>query len=232
MKQKLENLTVKFIWILLIALLASCTTVSMMKEEQKDAKEVKKPIQMVEDELNTAGTSDIVENREPWLLNAEGNAQAMPTLVSEESHQRFKELAEDYWLDASLIWETENYYGLKEGTILCIAIAETSWWTKGYWRNGCYNFWNVGNNDRGNRHCYPNAWAWLAAIGKTLTNDLLGNNQTIACLNWAGNCIEPNATTYRYSTGKSGNWQRNMIGCFYSIYQTKIDPSTFNLHQR
>jgi hypothetical protein len=50
----------------------------------------------------------------------------MPILTETESHQRFIELAEKYNLPADLIWHTENYYGLKEGTILCVAITETS----------------------------------------------------------------------------------------------------------
>lgn len=169
----------------------------------------------------------------PWELNKEWNAQEMPVLTSTESHQRFKELCEKYNLPADVIWETENFYWLKEWTILCIAIAETSWgkeWT--YWEPWCWNYGNVGNNDRGHRRCFPNQWAWLAAIGQTLNNDNLKNNQTISCLNWAWECIEPNASWKRYSTGKSGNWQRNMIWCFYTIYQQKINPQTFNLHQR
>lgn len=172
------------------------------------------------------------QNRQPWDLNSEKNAQEMPVLIGTENHQRFIELCQKYNLPPDVIWNTENYYGLKEGTILCIAIAETSWGTKWWGKEWCWNYGNVGNNDWGSRHCFPNQWAWLAAIGKTLKNNMLKNNQTIACLNWAGDCIEPNASGYRYSTGKSGNWQRNMIGCFYTIYQERINPSTFNLHNR
>jgi hypothetical protein len=169
----------------------------------------------------------------PWELNKEWNAQEMPILTSTESHQRFKELCEKYNLPADVIWETENYYWLKEWTILCIAIAETSGWKKWtYWEPWCYNYWNVGNNDRWHRRCFPNQWAWLAAIGQTLNNDNLKNNQTLACLNWVWECIETNASWKRYSTWKSGNRQRNMIWCFYTIYQQKINPQTFNLHQR
>lgn len=168
----------------------------------------------------------------PWELNSSWDAQEMPVLTSTESHQRFIELCEKYDLPADVIWHTENYYWLKEGTILCIAIAETSGGKKWYWVPWCWNYWNVWNNDAWDRHCFPNQWAWLAAIGRTLNNSLLGNNKTISCLNWAWECIEPNASWKRYSTGKSWNWQRNMIWCFYTIYQTKINPQTFNLHQR
>jgi hypothetical protein len=158
----------------------------------------------------------------------------MPVLTASESHQRFIELCEKYNLPADIIWETENYYWLKEGTILCIAITETSWGTKWkYGLPGCWNYGNVGNTDNpNNRRCFANQWAGLAAIGATLNNDMLKNNQTISCLNWAGNCIEPNASSYRYATSKSGNRERNMIGCFYTIYQHKINPQTFNLHER
>lgn len=168
----------------------------------------------------------------PWELNEEWNAQEMPILTESESHQRFIELAEKYNLPADLIWHTENYYWLKEWTILCIAITETSWWTKWYWKEWCWNYWNVANNDRGDRRCFANQWAWLAAIWATLNNDMLKNNQTIACLHWAWDCIEANASWYRYATSKSGNRWRNMVGCFYSIYQEKINQSTFNLHER
>ena len=174
-----------------------------------------------------------IQEWQPWDLNEEWNAQEMPALNEAESHQRFIELANKYNLPASLIWETENYYWLKEWTILCVAITETSWWKK--WTYGepwCWNYGNVGNNDRGNRRCFANQWAWLAAIGQTLNNANLGNNKTIACLHGAWDCIEPGASWSRYATSESGNWGRNMTSCFYSIYQEKINPQTFNLHDR
>lgn len=187
--------------------------------------------QEVEEEIEEI--SENSEERQPWDLNEAEDAQEMPVLTETESHQRFVELCEKYNLPADVIWHTENYYGLKEGTILCIAIAETSWGKKWWGKPWCWNYGNVGNtDDPNNRRCFPNQWAWLAAIGQTLNNSLLRNNQTIACLNWAWDCIEPNANGKRYSTGKSGNWERNMIGCFYSIYQELINPQTFNLHER
>lgn len=169
----------------------------------------------------------------PWELNQSWDAQEMPVLIATESHQRFVELCEKYNLPADVIWHTENYYWLKEGTILCVAITETSWGKKWYGVEWCWNYWNVGNTDNPkNRRCFANQWAWLAAIWATLNNDYLKNNQTIACLHWAWNCIEPNASSKRYATSPSGNRWRNMVWCFYSIYQEKINQSTFNLHQR
>lgn len=218
-KTSLERFIICVIVILLIALISWLNS--------------KKVLYHVDKYQPTRPTITLSKAWQPWVLNKEWNAQEMPVLTSTESHQRFIELAEKYNLPADIIWHTENYYGLKEGTILCVSIAETSWWKPWtYGEEWCWNYWNVGNNDRWNRRCFPNQWAWLAAIGQTLKNDNLKNNQTIACLNWAWECIEPNATWKRYSTGKSGNWERNVIWCFYSIYQEKINPKTFNLHQR
>ena len=170
---------------------------------------------------------------QPWDLNQAKDAQEMPVLTSTESHQRFIELCEKYNLPADIIRETENYYGLKEGTILCIAITETSGGTKWWGKPWCWNYGNVGNTDNpNNRRCFANQWAWLAAIGQTLNNNNLKNNQTIACLHWAWNCIEPYASWKRYATSESWNWWRNMVWCFYSIYGELINQSTFNLHER
>jgi len=169
----------------------------------------------------------------PWELNQSWDAQEMPVLIASESHQRFVELCEKYNLPADIIWHTENYYWLKEGTILCVAITETSGGKKWYGVEWCWNYGNVGNTDNPkNRRCFANQWAWLAAIWATLNNDYLKNNQTIACLHGAWNCTEPNASSKRYATSPSGNRWRNMVWCFYSIYQERINQSTFNLHQR
>ena len=178
-------------------------------------------------------TDTLDERWYPWELNQSWDAQEMPILTETESHQRFIELAEKYNLPADLIWHTENYYGLKEGTILCVAITETSGGKKWYGVEWCWNYWNVWNTDNpNNRRCFANQWAWLAAIGQTLNNEYLRNNQTIACLHGAGNCIEPNASSKRYATSPSGNRWRNMVWCFYTIYQEKINQQTFNLHDR
>lgn len=218
-KTSLERITICIIVALVIALISALNTKTVLYRIDKPS--------MSKHELN------LNKSWRPWMLNKEWNAQEMPVLTSTESHQRFIELAERYNLPADVIWNTENYYWLKEWTIICIAIAETSWWKPWtYGEEWCWNYGNVGNNDRGNRRCFPNQWAWLAAIGQTLTNDNLKNNKTIACLNWAWECIEQGASWKRYSTLKSWNRQRNMIWCFHSIYQTPINPKTFNLHDR
>lgn len=225
MEYKLNSLkTFKDRWVficigMIIALFAMLLPLCWGKSEVEEVEELK----------------EMIDNSEwtPWDLNEEWNAQEMPILIETESHQRFIELAEKYNLPADLIWHTENYYGLKEGTILCVAITETSGGKKWYGVEWCWNYWNVWNTDNpNNRRCFANQWAWLAAIGQTLNNEYLRNNQTIACLHWAWNCIEPNASSKRYATSPSGNRWRNMVWCFYTIYQEKINQQTFNLHDR
>lgn len=223
MKTKAKTSLEKIIICVLIALLIAL--ISALNSQPK--------LWHIEKYQPTKKEFELKKSWRPWLLNKEWNAQEMPVLTSVESHQRFIELAEKYNLPADVIRHTENYYWLKEGTILCISIAETSWWKNWWGKPWCWNYGNVWNTDNpNNRRCFANQWAWLAAIGQTLNNNLLKNNQTIACLNWAWECIEPNANWKRYSTWKSWNRQRNMIGCFYSIYQTPINPQTFNLHDR
>lgn len=215
-------------WILVICgmiiALFSMMLISLMWVETTEATEI--------EEVEIEDVEENLWEWYPWELNSSWDAQEMPVLIETESHQRFIELAERYNLPADIIWHTENYYGLKEGTILCIAITETSGWTKWYGREWCWNYGNVGNNDWGNRRCFANQWAWLAAIWATLNNSNLKNNKTIACLHWAWNCIEPDASGYRYATSQSWNWWRNMVWCFYAIYGELINQSTFNLHER
>jgi len=238
MEQKLNSFkTYKDNWLLVVIWMIVAYVMMLLplcwgsNTEEEKSEEVSE-IELYDENWNCIWWIGCTKEWQPWDLNEAKDAQEMPVLTATESHQRFIELAEKYNLPADLIWHTENYYWLKEGTILCIAITETSGGKKWYGKEWCWNYGNVANNDRGNRRCFANQWAWFAAIGQTLNNEMLKNNQTIACLNWAWDCIEPNASSYRYATSKSGNWSRNMIGCFYTIYQTKINPQTFNLHER
>lgn len=162
--------------------------------------------------------------REPGMLNESWDAQVMPELSSTTEHEKFKELATDYWLDAWTIWEVENHYWIREGVILCITVAETSGWNR--WA-GWKNIWSVGSNDRGDRPTYALMEAWLEAIGKTLNNKYLWKHQTLWCLSNAGNCTE--WLTARYATS-DGNRERNMVACLSSIYGT-IDPATFSIRR-
>lgn len=158
----------------------------------------------------------------PGKLNESWDAQEMPKLSSTTEHERFKELANDYWLNPSTIREVENHYWIKEWVILCITIAETSWWNRGAWWK---NIWSVWSNDRWDRPTFALMEAWLEAIGKTLNNQYLWSKKTLWCLSNAWSCKESNDNWKRYATSESSR-EKNMAACLSSIYW-KIDPATF-----
>lgn len=193
----------------------------VLEAEIEDLKEWK-----AESETETAWTAEVIENRQPWMLNESWDAQVMPEIVATEEHERFKEMASAYWLDASTIWNVENHYWIKEWVILCITVAETSWGNRWAWGK---NIWSVGSNDRWDRPTYALMESWLEAIGKTLTNRYLGKIQTLGCLSNAGSCQWWDDNWKRYATS---NWnrQRNMVACLSTIYW-KINPATFSIRR-
>lgn len=172
--------------------------------------------------------SEIPNNEEwtPWQLNESGDAQQMPVIESTTEHERFKELANAYGLNPSTIWEVENHYWIKEGVILCITVAETSGWNRGY---GWKNIGSVGSNDRWDRPTYALMEAWLEAIGKTLNNQYLGSKKTLGCLSNAGSCKESNDNGKRYATSESSR-EKNMVACLSTIYWS-INASEFGIRR-
>ena len=163
----------------------------------------------------------------PGKLSEDQTHQDMPELTWTTSHERFKEMAYDYGLDASTFYKVEDAYGVKEWVILCITIAETSGGNRGYAKS---NPGNVGNNDRWDRVTYTFLETGLEAIGKTLNNQYLGSHYTLGCLSNAWSCQEPTDNNKRYATSTS-SWEKNMVACLSDIYGEQIDPSTFNFRR-
>lgn len=166
----------------------------------------------------------------PWKLTADWTQQEIPT-VEWTSHEKFKQLCQMYWLDASYIRELENKYNLREGVLLAILIAETSWgnnWE--YVSEGCYNLGNVGNNDRGNRVCFEGKEESIEQVAITLNNRMLGKTITLWCLSNAGSCQWRDDWGYRYATS---NWnrERNVKAVMNMIYAEDlgedVDPARF-----
>lgn len=162
----------------------------------------------------------------PWKLTESGDHQEMPEIKATDEHERFKELATAYWLDASTIWSVENHYWIKEWVILCITVAETSGWNRGY---GSKNIWSVWSNDRGDRPTYALMEAWLEAIGKTLNNQYLWSKKTLWCLSNAGSCNELNDNWKRYATSESSR-EKNMVACLSTIYWS-VNASNFGIRR-
>ena len=162
----------------------------------------------------------------PWQLTESGDHQEMPVIEASTEHERFKELANAYGLNPSTIWEVENHYWIKEWVILCITVAETSGWNRGYWNK---NIWSVGSNDRWDRPTYALMEAWLEAIGKTLNNQYLWSKKTLGCLSNAGSCTEKSDNWKRYATSESSR-EKNMVACLSTIYWS-INASEFGIRR-
>jgi len=181
--------------------------------------------QKAESETETAGTAEL---REPGMLveDEDGLHQLMPPIEKDTEHERFKELAAAYSLDASMFRTVENHYWIKEWVILCITIAETSWGNRWY---GKSNPGNVGNNDRWDRVQYAFLETWLEKIWQTLNNKYLGKKQTLWCLSNAWSCTEAYDNGARYATS-DWSWQKNMVACLSTIYW-RINPETFSIRR-
>lgn len=220
--EKIKENNYKIDWIEKVLVDANAEKQALLQENQTIFKQI--------DEYLNTFVHNSSETWEPGQITEDGSQQVMPPVdeTITESHERFKSIANSYWLDPSLIWETENHHGIKEWVILCIAIAETSGWK--FWA-GKNNIGNVGNTDSNPRgQSYSNVWASLDAIGRTLTNGYIGPKQTLWCLSNAGHCTEPNDNGKRYATS-DGNRERNMVACLAQIYNTTIDPSTFSIRR-
>ena len=176
-----------------------------------------------EDEYQTAWTADV---RTPWKLNESWDAQEMPEIQWSDEHEKFKKLSEAYWLDASQIRAVENHYWIKEWVILCITVAETSWWNRGAWWK---NIWSVWSNDRWDRPTFALMESWLEAIWKTLNNQYLWRIQTLWCLSNAWSCQSRDDKWYRYATSDSSR-EKNMKACLSTIYWN-IDPANFSIRR-
>ena len=178
---------------------------------------------------NEVSMQETVE-RYPWMLTEDWLQQVIPE-VEWTSHEKFKKLCEMYWLDAGYIREIENKYNLREGILLAILIAETSWGNNwDYVDEGCYNLGNVGNNDRWNRVCFEWKEQSIEQVAITLNNRFLGKTITLWCLSNAGSCQRRDDWGYRYATS---NWnrERNIKAVMNMIYAEDlwedVDPSRF-----
>lgn len=184
-------------------------------------------------DLDAVNDIEITDNSDwyPGKLTEDGSMQELPTLLTNNSHARFKELCEAYGLDASMIYHLEDKYGLIEGIIPAILIAETSGWFNGnYVWSGCYNLGNVWNNDRWNRICFNTKQESIEQVAQTLNNKYLWWIQTLWCLSNGWSCLQKYDTWYRYATS-NGNWERNVVNVLEDIYMTDIDPVTFNFRK-
>ena len=216
MRERLLNTLPAFILLCLAFVLFGCTILDV-------------------NSYSVAEASDEVSNEEavvwyPWMVDEQGLWQIIPE-VEGTSHEKFKKLCQAYWLDASLIRELENKYNLREWILLAILIAETIGWNNwNYVDEGCYNLWNVGNNDRWNRVCFEWKEQSIEQVAITLNNRFLWKTITLGCLSNAGSCQWRDDWWYRYATS-NGNRERTIKRVMDRIYAEdlweEVDPSRF-----
>ena len=200
--------------------------------------ELVEPLESSEDECDWIGCEWNTEVEwEPGQLTESWDSQAMPELSWETSHDRFKQLCEKYWLDASLIREVENKYNLREWIVLAILIAETSGWTNKnsnyIWQDWCYNLGNVWNDDSGNRQCFNSKRESIEKVGETLNNVLLWSTQILWCLSYAGSCTRWEDKWHIYASS-NWNWERTVLNVLNAIYEPElwqINPQKFNVRR-
>lgn len=193
-------------------------------------------LSIVENTVSALESNPTQQEWYPWMVDDSWVGQVIPELKGKSSHDKFKELCQLYWLDASKIWELENKYNLREWMLLAVLIAETSWWLNkdsNYVDEGCYNLWNVGNNDSWNRVCFEWKRESIEEVCKTLNNKYLWNVLTLGCLSNAGSCVRYFDRGYRYATSPD-NWERTITNVMTRIYSDElgeIEPSKFSVRR-
>ena len=228
------------LWAIILFIVMFISLATADKEtivEEETAEEIETQVIVCPDILFNEYWTGCVEHINewyPWKLTESGDSQLMPELEEKTSHDRFKELCYKYWLNPSAIWEVENKYNIREWVILWIIIAETSWGKNWYGVEWCWNYGNVGNNDRWDRYCFTSESEWLNKIWRTLSNQYLGSTQTLGCLSKAGSCTWWENKGHIYASS-DWNWERTMLNVLNAIYQEElweIEPERFNVRRQ
>jgi hypothetical protein len=189
---------------------------------------------IAENTVNALESNPTQQEWYPWMVDASWVGQFIPELKWKTSHDKFKELCQLYGLDASKIWELESKYNLREWVLLAVLIAETSGGNNwNYVDEGCYNLWNVGNNDSWNRVCFEWKRESIEQAAITLNNKYLWNVLTLGCLSNAWSCVRYFDRGYRYATSPD-NWERTITNVMNRIYWDElgqIEPSKFSVRR-
>jgi len=120
-------------------------------------------------------------------------------------------------------FKTAEAYGIKPEVAICISKADSSLWQELTTSN---NFWNVWNNDRGDRVHFKTAEEGIAAISKVLVGKYLLPNKKVWELSngWRANLWLPKCWAWNYCYATSDdNWNVNVINCLSMIHNKPID---------
>jgi hypothetical protein len=130
---------------------------------------------------------------------------------------------------AEIFRQVGEHYKIKPEVLVAIAMADSSLGQALKTKN---NLGNIGNNDRGDTVSYATLEAGIEAMGKTLTNQYLGNHTKIGELSNGGRTVLKLKAcgvdgVKCYATSKS-NWNRNVVGALREMFQDQTIDESFN----
>lgn len=125
--------------------------------------------------------SDIISNKPASYrrLNSNGYSQKYIELSWSTRDERAISLLLAYWFTTETRQSIKTIARIRKvqpEIIICISYADSS---LGKHLKTQHNYWNVNNNDRGNRQSYDNLEQWFNAIGKALNNKYLSYIYTL-----------------------------------------------------
>ncbi len=130
---------------------------------------------------------------------------------------------------ADIFRKVGEHYKIKPEVLVAIAMADSSLGQALKTKN---NVGNIGNNDRGDTVSYATLEAGIEAMGRTLTNQYLGNHTKIGELSNGGRTVLKLKAcgvdgVKCYATSKS-NWNRNVVGALREMFQDQSINESFN----
>lgn len=181
-------------------------------------------------QLNIYGT-DTVGNIYNWLpynrrVNKDGNAKLHFDLQGDTVEERTASFLKRYWRDFDTWDKLSKEIGIKTEFAVCLARSETS---IGGAKKSSHNYFNCGNNDRGDTIHFSNlekAFRWLGKLclngtylrNKTTLSHLYPNHKESTCKTHPH---DP-ACAYSFATSKE-NAFNNVANCLGNIHQNTIN---------
>ena len=157
-------------------------------------------------------------------LNSNGYSQKYIELSWATRDERAISLLEAYWFDTETRQSIKTIARIRKvqpEIIICISYADSS---LGKHLKTQHNYWNVNNNDRGNKQSYDNLEQGFNAIGKALNNKYLSYIYTLDYLSRYHN------KDWKVYATSTDNHFVNSANCLSMIHNTLI-PDDWNFRR-
>lgn len=162
-------------------------------------------------------------------VNKDGNAKPHIDLEGDTVEERTRFFLKRYWQNYDKWDKYSKQIGVKTEFTACLAWSETSLW---YAKKSKDNYFNCGNNDRGDTVDFDwlaHAFRWL---GRSCLNGTYSKHKTtLSHLNPYSSLSTCKTHPYdpwchyAYATSDDkGGWMPNMLNCLSNIYQKTISP--------